>query len=176
MKRLTRSYKYHDKRSYPYVKKGNAITRKGREVKDVLFYEQGAKDLKNNFNKGLVAYTNEKVRILSKPLEALRRKLQKVGKEIGQKAYFFKIFTYPHLICRHHKLIAGVAGADRLSSGMRKSFGKQLTRSTSLLPSGTKIVYFAHNSVNQSKVKTKFKKCFSGISCKIKFMDELITL
>ncbi len=49
----------------------------------------------------------------NKPLEA----------GIGLENYYLKIRTYPHQCLRKHSLASG-AGADRVSEGMRKSFGR----------------------------------------------------
>ena len=37
--------------------------------------------------------------------------------------YHFKVRAYPHVVLRENKLATG-AGADRVSSGMRRAFGK----------------------------------------------------
>jgi large subunit ribosomal protein L10e len=46
-----------------------------------------------------------------------------IQKRAGSLGYFFKIRTYPHEVLRENKMATG-AGADRISSGMRESFGK----------------------------------------------------
>jgi len=57
-------------------------------------------------------------------LEAARIAANKVVDEkLGATGYFLQICVYPHQIIREHKLM-GFAGADRLSEGMRHSFGK----------------------------------------------------
>lgn len=42
---------------------------------------------------------------------------------LPKNAYFFQIRVYPHHILRENPLAAG-AGADRMSTGMQRSFGK----------------------------------------------------
>jgi large subunit ribosomal protein L10e len=44
-------------------------------------------------------------------------------KNLGKKGFHFKIRPYPHHIMRENKMATG-AGADRVQSGMRDSFGK----------------------------------------------------
>lgn len=46
-----------------------------------------------------------------------------LDKKIGKNQYLFRIRTYPHHILRNNPLAAG-AGADRMSTGMARSFGK----------------------------------------------------
>ncbi|MDO9538127.1 MAG: 50S ribosomal protein L16 [Thermoplasmata archaeon] len=46
-----------------------------------------------------------------------------IQKKAGSQGYFMKIHVYPHEVIRENKMATG-AGADRISSGMRNSFGK----------------------------------------------------
>lgn len=63
----------------------------------------------------------------AKSLEAARVTANKVlGIEAGQQ-FMLKVVTYPHEITRAHRFM-GFAGADRLSQGMRGSFGKATDR------------------------------------------------
>ncbi len=61
-------------------------------------------------------------------LEAIRvsinRRLQKI---IGRQKFHLKIRAHPHITYREHAMMA-FAGADRLSSGMRNSFGRPVGR------------------------------------------------
>ena len=42
---------------------------------------------------------------------------------LSNETYHFKVRAYPHIVLRENKLATG-AGADRVSSGMRRAFGK----------------------------------------------------
>ena len=44
-------------------------------------------------------------------------------KELGKEEYYLHLRLYPHHILREHALASG-AGADRMSSGMARPFGK----------------------------------------------------
>ena len=48
-----------------------------------------------------------------------------VEKTLGKTAYRFKVRVYPFHILRENPLAAG-AGADRMSTGMKMSFGKPI--------------------------------------------------
>lgn len=61
--------------------------------------------------------------ILDRALESFRVTVRRVLTGIVERAYYFKIKLYPHHITRRHRAL-GFAGADRLSKGMRLSFGK----------------------------------------------------
>lgn len=49
--------------------------------------------------------------------------LRRMERELGRNGFYFQIKMYPHHAIRENPLAAG-AGADRLSTGMKHSFGK----------------------------------------------------
>ena len=60
-------------------------------------------------------------------MEAARVTANKViGVETGQQ-FLLKVLVYPHEITRAHRFM-GFAGADRLSQGMKHSFGRPTER------------------------------------------------
>ncbi|MEM3214988.1 MAG: 50S ribosomal protein L16 [Conexivisphaerales archaeon] len=70
-------------------------------------------------------YSEEKVQVRQNALEASRVAANKIIEPLGESAYFLKLVPYPHVILRENKMIA-TAGADRLSEGMRRAFGKPI--------------------------------------------------
>lgn len=64
--------------------------------------------------------------ITSAALESARVTANKILEKTG-KPYLFRILVYPHEIVREHKFMA-FAGADRLSQGMKKAFGRPRKR------------------------------------------------
>jgi large subunit ribosomal protein L10e len=74
----------------------------------------------------LIASNN--VELNSRALEAARvtanRALTRI---LGERSFLLKVIPYPHEVVRKHKLM-GFAGADRLSQGMKLSFGKPTSR------------------------------------------------
>ena len=67
---------------------------------------------------------DEKCQIRHGALEAARVAANRaLVKNCGSLGYHIKVRVYPHHVIRHNKQAAG-AGADRISSGMRNSFGK----------------------------------------------------
>jgi large subunit ribosomal protein L10e len=65
-------------------------------------------------------------KISSAALEATRVTTNKILENSG-KSYMLTIRIYPHEIVREHKFM-GFAGADRLSQGMKKAFGRPRKR------------------------------------------------
>lgn len=59
-------------------------------------------------------------------LESARQTSNRVlEKKIGKTGYFMKIRVFPHHVLRENPLASG-AGADRMSTGMQRSFGKPI--------------------------------------------------
>ena len=56
----------------------------------------------------------------------------------GRDGYHLKIRVYPHHVLRHNKIAQG-AGADRVSMGMRQSFGKTVGTAARVKP-GQKLI------------------------------------
>jgi len=57
-------------------------------------------------------------------LEAARVAANKVLQDgLGENNYFLRVIPFPHLVVRQHKFLAQ-AGADRLSQGMKRAYGK----------------------------------------------------
>ena len=81
--------------------------------------------------------------------------------------YFFKVAIYPHEIVRTHKQM-GFAGADRLSQGMSRSFGKATSRAARVSANKPILIFFT-NKEGVDLAKTALKKASKKlpISCKI---------
>ncbi|OYT65399.1 50S ribosomal protein L16 [Candidatus Bathyarchaeota archaeon ex4484_205] len=70
--------------------------------------------------------TQKKGLVSDRALESIRIMVNKIlQKEIGQGNYLLKVIKYPHIILRKHKMLTG-AGADRLSEGMKRAYGKPI--------------------------------------------------
>ena len=70
----------------------------------------------------------ENVQVRHNALEAARITTQyTLERRLGVANYFFKIRVYPHHVMRQNTQALG-AGADRVSDGMRRSFGKAIGR------------------------------------------------
>lgn len=66
----------------------------------------------------------ETCNILNRALESSRITANRhILKMTGKEKYYMKIRVYPHVVLRENKQATG-AGADRVSMGMRKAYGK----------------------------------------------------
>merc|ERR1711885_112903 len=72
--------------------------------------------------------SDEKEQISANALEAARVACNKyLIKMCGKEAYHIRTRTHPFHVIRQNKMLS-CAGADRLSSGMRHSYGKPMER------------------------------------------------
>ncbi len=70
--------------------------------------------------------SKDSLQVRQQPIEAVRRALVRAfDKKIGNSNYHLRIRKFPHHILRENPLATG-AGADRLSTGMKHSFGKPI--------------------------------------------------
>ncbi len=80
-------------------------------------------DQKGDFDYTVDLIMDEDIQIRHNALEAGRQTAVRwLEKNLGKKGFHMKVRVYPHHILREHKTASG-AGADRVSSGMRQSFG-----------------------------------------------------
>ena len=95
---------------------------KGKPQIKIAKFNSGNK--KRQFEYCVQLKINEKVQIRHMALESTRLAANKtLEKTTGETGYSSRLRVYPHVRLRENKTIAA-AGADRLSEGMRRSFGK----------------------------------------------------
>lgn len=143
---------------YRYVRGQSYQQRKymgGVPQSRITQFDQG--NLKAKFPITMVLIVEEKCQIRHIALEAARiaanRYLQRVAGTIN---YHLKIRVYPHEVLRENKQATG-AGADRISQGMRRSFGKAIGTAARVLP-GQKIMTLKTNKQNFKACKEAFRR------------------
>ena len=88
----------------------------------VVHYEMG--NLTDEFPVSLSLLADEACQIRHTALESARISSNRyLINELGRMNYNLKLRVYPHQVLRENKQATG-AGADRVSDGMRKAFGK----------------------------------------------------
>lgn len=88
----------------------------------ITFFEGG--DPNEDYPIHLSLRSKEKGQIRHKALESARVSANRhMEKTVGEENYYLKLRIYPHQILRENPMALG-AGADRISDGMRKSFGR----------------------------------------------------
>jgi len=113
------------------VAKLRSYTRKeymrGTPQSKITIFDMG--DLKNadKFEVQLSLVAKEDGQVTHNALEAARISSNRyISKSLGPVGYYLKCRMYPHVVLRENKMATG-AGADRISDGMRRSFGKPVS-------------------------------------------------
>jgi large subunit ribosomal protein L10e len=97
---------------------------KARPVNRIVRYDMGSSKKKFPFSLKLIAGSSLQIR--DNALESARLTSNRLLEEsAGKNNYRMRVMLYPHHILRENPLAAG-AGADRMSTGMKKSFGKTI--------------------------------------------------
>jgi len=124
---LRKASSYSKKNVRPYTRKSNKRKKafiktipQNKIVKFNMGDMKGYREGKHKYVVKLVA--KEKTQVRDNSLEACRQFVNKTLERSIPGNYYFIIKVFPHHIQRENKIAAG-AGADRLSSGMRHSFG-----------------------------------------------------
>ncbi|MFC1800890.1 50S ribosomal protein L16 [Nanoarchaeota archaeon] len=92
--------------------------------RNVVRYDMG--NPKGTFDTTLRLIANKDIQIRHNALESARMTSNRyLEANLGKPAYHLKIKVFPFHILRENPLAAG-AGADRMSTGMKKSFGKPI--------------------------------------------------
>ena len=98
---------------------------KSRPGKKIIKYDMGDIILGHDqFPIHLTLVSKDLAQVRTNALEASRiTGLKRLETKLGRKGFYFRIRAVPHQMIRENPLAAG-AGADRLSTGMKHSFGK----------------------------------------------------
>ena len=88
----------------------------------VIQYDMG--NLTNEFPVTLTLVVEEACQVRDCALESARISANRILlKDVGRSNYHLKLNVFPHQVLRENKQATG-AGADRISDGMRRAFGK----------------------------------------------------
>jgi len=121
----------------------------------IVRFEMG--DPKKEFNYTLELVSKTDLQIRHDAIVSARQTSNRVlEKELGKMGYFMKIMIYPFHILRENPLASG-AGADRMSTGMKMSFGKPIGAAAQVRK-GQKICIVRVNKEGIRTAKTALKR------------------
>lgn len=101
--------------------------------------------------------SEERCHIRDIALEAARISANRyLQKRLGMMNYHIKVRVFPHNILRENKQATG-AGADRVSDGMRRAFGKAVGMAARVSP-GQEILTISTNKTNFPQAKEAMRK------------------
>ena len=169
---LRKASSYSKKKVRPYTRKSRI---KSKSYIKVIPHNKIVKYNLGNlraFNEGKFKFhlhfvSTEKVQIRDNALESGRLVLNKNLEKKIPKQFYIEIKVYPHHILRNNKAAAG-AGADRLSSGMKHSFGVIEGRAAIVNP-GKEIFFVATETEQGARVAREAMTILrSKMPCKTK--------
>jgi large subunit ribosomal protein L10e len=178
MASLRKAAAYSKKKVRPFTRKSK--NRKKAYIKavppnKVVKYDMGnMKDStagKHKYRIKLISDEKIKVQVRDNALEACRTLLNKMLEKKIPGNYYFKIKCYPHHILRENKIAAG-AGADRLSSGMRHSFGVIAGRAAIINPGQEILFVTCTDNKGSSVTKKAITMIKPKVPCKTRIVIE----
>jgi large subunit ribosomal protein L10e len=117
---------------------GQAYTRReymgGVPHNRIVQYHMG--DVNGKFDVELKLVGEELCQVRHSALESARVAAGRVLLATGEKAFHLQVNVYPHHVLRENKVATG-AGADRISQGMRRAFGKAVGTAARVEPGAT---------------------------------------
>ena len=155
--------------------RGQAYTRReymgGVPAMRVAQFDMG--NQKGKFGVKLNLVADERCQIRDTSLEAARIAANRyLQKRLGTMNYHVKILVYPHNILRENKQATG-AGADRVSDGMRHSFGKAIGQAARVQSDQNLIAVWV-NKTNLVTAKMGLRKAAQKLPtpCRVEIHEE----
>ncbi|HIJ11693.1 TPA: 50S ribosomal protein L16 [Candidatus Woesearchaeota archaeon] len=105
-----------------YTKKN--FVRGGRPHMKVIKFDMG--NASKEYDTTIQLLSKRSMHIRHNSMEAARQTSNRLLEKGTNKEYHLRIKIYPHHILRENPLASG-AGADRMSTGMKKSYGKSIS-------------------------------------------------
>lgn len=155
-----------------YRKVVRAYTRKSRfkkkgfikAVQNIKIVKFDLGNLKKQFSNQIDLISKEKIQIRHNAIESARLIInRRLNRALGNN-YHLKIRVYPHHQLRENKMLTG-AGADRMQSGMQRSFGKVIG-SAAQVKKGQAIFTAYVDEKDIEVAKEALKKGISRLPCK----------
>lgn len=160
-KRYARSYTRKSKRrakSYIKTVPNSKIVK--FKMGDVKVFE------KESYPITIEVISKEGVQIRDNSIEATRQYLNRFLQSNVGKEFYLEVKIYPHHVLRENKMLTG-AGADRMQTGMSRSFGKSIGRAAIVKPNQVLFVIGVKNSKQESEARKLINSIKSRLPCGI---------
>ncbi len=130
----------------------------------VIRYNMG--DSKKSFQYRLSLVSKSDLQIRHNAIESARQSSNRLlEKALGKSQYYLVFRLYPHHILRENPLASG-AGADRMSTGMQKSFGKPIGIAARV-KAGQTIITLDLNNLKVGRMALRRVVCKIPCSCSV---------
>ena len=176
MATLRKAGAYSKRYARPYTRVSKQRTKnfiKAAPTQKISKYNMGNRQFydQNKFDTIIRLVSQIKVQIRDNALEAARQTISRELDIAIQNQYYFEVKVHPHHIIRENKMLTG-AGADRMQTGMTKSFGKTIGRAAMVDPNQT-INLIATTGEKQIKaIRVVLEKIKAKLPCKTKIVVE----
>jgi len=167
---LRKGSAYSKRKARPYTR--NSKKRAKSYIKTVpnsriVKFKMG--DIKG-FDKGdypitLNVISKEKIQLRDNAIEAVRQYLNRFLQVKLGKEFYLEVKIYPHHILRENKMLTG-AGADRMQTGMSRSFGKTMGRAALIKPKQTLFIIGVKNTKAETEARKLIKSIKARLACK----------
>ncbi len=127
---------------------------------------------KHNYKISMIS--EEKSQVRDNSLEACRMSINKFLDKHASGNYYFEVKVFPHHMLRENKAAGGTAGADRLSHGMKHSFGVTIGRAAIVMPGKEVFVVTCADEASARVAKKALEKVKSKLSCRSRVFFEKI--
>jgi len=129
---------------------------------NIVNFDMG--NIKKKFGYEVDLISKQDLQIRHQAMESARMTCNRVLETVlGKNGYYFKIRFYPFHILRENPLAAG-AGADRMSTGMKHSFGKPIGR-VARIRKGQILFQLKVNKSNLDTAKKALKRASYKLPC-----------
>ena len=110
--------------------------------------------------------SKENIQVRDNSLEAARQFLNRFLNDKTNKEYYLEVKVYPHHILRENKMLTG-AGADRMQTGMARSFGKTIGRAALVRSGQVLFIVGVLNQKHEIEARKLINSVKSRLPCKI---------
>jgi large subunit ribosomal protein L10e len=172
MAKLRKGSAYNQVLKRPYTRKSKY--RKKAFVKSsphskVVRYDMG--NPKRQFEYMLTLVTKKELQIRHNALESARQSGNKLLEtKLGKTEYFMQLRKFPHHMLRENVLASG-AGADRMSTGMARSFGKVVGLAAQVHKFDPVFVVKVDKK-NLITAKEALRRCKNKLPCSCQIIEE----
>lgn len=174
MAALRKASAYSRKYARPYTRKSSrkaqAYVKAVPQLK-IVKYNMGNQqaNVKGKHPYVVTMVATQKAQMRDNSLESCRMLINKTLDKYLPGQYYFNIKVYPHQILRENKTAAG-AGADRLSSGMKHSFGITIGRAAMIIP-GKEVFVITCETEKGARIA---RETLAKIKSKVPFTNKIV--
>ncbi len=110
--------------------------------------------------------SKEQVQLRDNAIEAVRQFFNRfIPLRIG-KEFYFEVKPYPHHMLRENKMLTG-AGADRMQTGMARSYGKTMGRAALVKAGKVIFIFGVKTPKEEAEIRKLIKSAKARLPCKI---------